>query len=499
MDYKRFFVKLYRISKAVIIIVPFFLLFWLINKDLVKNGQLEYVYNFDQTKPYITNLYPEDRLTARAQIGSGQGYEQSLVKEPVYFDVRLPQSFKTATVQVTYQNSSLPLVSLGLMTYGAVDWSYVFKPLENQLIDRLPWVKIENQQGTLWEKQKNYLSINQFFDEKTSQTKYAAYDYPLTKKFILTDYQIAKQKTELDFTLRGAHSFYTYIKNEPLDFSFTIQDLNLSEGADNFTVKVYNSSDQQIYEKTLEDNNTLSRFSQLGALNVVNIRLPLLSEGVYKVVLDCGDDIIIRKISTWQKYLAFIDHLYLADNPEYLPKVKDLKTKPAVVYSTLPRIGLETFDQAGLQEVSLDSAAVNLSEVGKIYYQTPDKLPSLILVSKSGLEISGQGLLSLTKETYFNPEIYRLRDLTDLSNIDYLISQYQTPKEVSGWKVGQVQFDLSQARIINGKIRFAFSVPELNDGQGTITINQIKVNLYREPQTWKDLAFKAIKYLINKF
>jgi hypothetical protein len=500
MKIKRFFEKLYSISKVVVIITPFFLLFWLVNKDLVTSGRLEIFQDFNHNSALITNLYPENRSTSyQAENRDELVKSQKIIQDPVYFDVRLPQSFKKVDLEFVYKNDLQPLIQVGLETQSQSDWSYLFRPLSNVFFDRLNWPKVVDEQGTLWQKVKTYLSLNQFLDQQTSRTSLAVYDLPLNKKFLLKDYQKAVKRTVIEQTLKGSHSFYTYIKNEPLDFEFTIQDLNLTEGPDNFVVRVFNDQNKEIYQKQISDLNSLSRFDLASKIKTVDLRMPALAEGTYKISWEGSEDILVKKISTLQKYLTFIDQLTLADSPEYNQKIKDLDFKPTIIYSTIPQIGFKVVNQSALQTIGIDANLVEIKEINKNYYSISAKLPSLISVPKSDLKIFGVGLLAFSKDQFFDPEIYRLRDMTDLSGVDYLVSGYHSVTEENGWKTGKVSFDLSKAKITNNKLRFMVSAPELNDLSDSLVIKQIKVTLTKDPLSAKQALAKIFRYLINKF
>src|SRR3989339_850303 len=235
---KTFFKQLFHISRITVIILPFIILTVLIRKDLVLTGHLEFTYDFSQDSPVITNLFPANRLSEIYQVKGKHDFWQEIRSEPVYFEARLPQQFDTAEVEVIYQNQSQNLVQLGLKTLGD-EWSYDFKPLENRLLDNLDWFKIEDERGTIWQRQKKYLNWDQFFDQLKSLDNFAVYNYPLNRRFLLANYQPPAQRTEFNRTIRGAHSFYTYIKDEVLDFSFTVQDINRSDGPDPLIISLY--------------------------------------------------------------------------------------------------------------------------------------------------------------------------------------------------------------------------------------------------------------------
>jgi len=232
----------------------------------------------------------------------------------------------------------------------------------------------------------------------------------------------------------------------------------------------------------------------------IAVYLEGLTEGVYKVILDCEDEIFFRQIKTKQRYLTFIDRLYLVDSPEYSDGLVGLNYKPTVVYSAMPRLGFFTAHPEGLQHVGINKEVIEVKETHQNYYLTPQKVPSIIYVEKNDLKIFGRGLLALSEDTYFNPEIYNLRDLTELNSINYLITDYHTPQSIEdGWKRNTVKFNLSNAKIINRKLKFVISATELNSLHDKIPIKEIKVSFSKQPLSWQEFYHKAASYVKKKF
>src|SRR3989339_1605267 len=395
---KRLFSQLALISRIIIIILPFFILGILVAKDLVPGGHLEFTYDFSTDSPVVTNLFPANRLSEINRVNNTDSYWQQLEAEPVYFETRLPQKFETAEVELVYQNKSQPLIQVGLRTLGENEWNYYFKPLENQLLDRLDWFKLESEDGTIWQKQKKYLSWPQFLDNFDSLKNLAAYDYPLQRKFTMPDYRPADQLTVIDRTIRGRHSFYTYIKNEPLDFTFTVQDINRSQGPDFLTINVYNEANDRIYQKQLGDDGYISNLDPASDPREVSLKINGLPEGVYRLELECEDEFFFRRITTRQQYLTFINRIYLADSPEYADGFVDLDYSPVSLYNTIPRLGFETSHPEGLQTVGIGTTqSLTLSEIHKNYFITALAVPAVIQSPKNDLKIFGRGLLAFSK------------------------------------------------------------------------------------------------------
>jgi len=278
-----------------------------------------------------------------------------------------------------------------------------------------------------------------------------------------------------------------------------MQDINRQEGPDPLTIKIYNDQNMKIYEREVEDDGYISKYDPASSKRKIEVKIDGLAEGVYRFVLDCDDEIFFREIKTKQRYLTFIDRLYLVDNLEYEDGFVDLVYKPTAVYSTIPRLGFMTAHPEGLQEIGVNKEVIEINEVKKNYYLTPKQIPSLIFVPENDLKIFGRGLLALDERIYFNPEIYNLRDLSELNGLDYLLTSYLTPKKSNGWKINQVKFNLDKAKIVNRKLRFVISAPELNSQNDVLPIKQISVILEKKPLTWLEFFQKSLNYLKNKF
>jgi len=499
MNSRYFFNQLYRLSRIIIVALPIIGFIYLVYLDFVPSGHLEFIYDFSKDSPAITNLFPANRMTAVNRLAGSSSYWQAIQEDPVYFEVRLPQKFSSATVEVTYQNKNQPLLQLGLRAQGEGDWSYQFKPLENQLLDGLDWSFINNNNVSLWQRQKQFLTIEQFLDQADRLENVGAYYYDWPRKFVMTNYQPANSEVTLNRSLRGAYAFYTYIKNEQLDFTFKFQDINRSEGLDPFAIKIYDAAGNKIFEQEYGDDGMISKYDPASAARFVEIKLPDLAEGVYKIQVDASDEIFTRQIKTKQRYLTFIDRLYLVDSPEYSDGFVDLKLGPTAIYSTIGRLGFATAHPEGLQSLNINDQTVDISETHKNYFVTAKLVPNYIYVPKNDLKIFGRGLLAFSLENFFNPEIYNLRDFSGDSGIDYLISSYRPPQSMGGWQKNTVTFDLEQANIENRKLRFAISAPELNSSDDVIPLARIKVVLEKSPLTTAELINKIVNYFQTKF
>jgi len=181
--------------RALLIAGAVLLLLWLYNNNLVASGTWTAEKDFCQetnksilTSPLtdpISGLYPADRVTASGIDSQGR-CEQDFFAEPVYFDINIPRSFDHVRLKIYYQNTSQPLLQIGLAKVGQLsdDWSFQLQPLENQYFDKLNWFKINKGNITLWQKNKQFNTIEQFVNNIPSNQRVATFYYDLTSEAI---------------------------------------------------------------------------------------------------------------------------------------------------------------------------------------------------------------------------------------------------------------------------------------------------------------------------
>jgi len=243
-------------TKKTIIVIRVFLwlvlaviLSWFAYFKIVPSGKISYVYNFSKLSFFIGKLSPAERVIANQGSAEVRG-------DPVYFSLRPPRRFEQASVTIKFKNTTdFPVVELGLLN-DKIAWGYDLKPLENKIIDQLSlvWPAVNSQNGIrLIEREKKYDTVEEFLSNLPASNEIALYDYSLKNNFLLDKYQPAKEKQLVNYSFRGAYQFYTYIKNEELDYVFEFTDLNANRDNDPVDIKVY-SADGLIRTEHIADD-----------------------------------------------------------------------------------------------------------------------------------------------------------------------------------------------------------------------------------------------------
>lgn len=115
------FEKIFTIFRTIIFIAPFIGAVFLVYQYIIPSGKLEVNYDFCHESPFISRLSPDGRVLPIAR--NGDFCQQKMVIDPVYFDVRLPQSFQKAEVVVNFKKSFWQPLKVGVKT-SLEDWSW---------------------------------------------------------------------------------------------------------------------------------------------------------------------------------------------------------------------------------------------------------------------------------------------------------------------------------------------------------------------------------------
>lgn len=482
---------------------------YLVNKNVVFDGYLNIEYDFKTESPFISLLKPRGRIDQKIYTNDNSDYYQKLLVDPVYFDVKLPRSFKKALVEITYKNLHEPLLELGLSS-GESPYFYL-QPIENKLIDyiieRKNWFKVEENGVILLQKDPTFSSIKEFKNNIPKDKKVGVYNYDLPITYTIDNYKPDTKGLEINKSIRGNHEFYTYVgKNQDLDFNFNLQDTNRGHGDDPITIQVY-YKDRQVYSKTIEDDGISDNSAEMSRPFDYNLLMQQPPEGLYKIKFFASDDIFIRQIKAKQHLISFINHIYLGDNVGYYNDRDPNRYEATELITNTEKLSAITSHKEGLQTISFGNKEIDIDErhimFVKSYALTErDNFTEKINIPVNDIKISGKGLFSFSKQQYFDPTYINLTGDQNLDlekfNIDYIIAEYTPAKKLEYWNTKKVEYDLTQFANKNNTYRFAFSFPYSKLTETEIQVSKINIELFAEPIGFTDFLKKSFNQ-ISKF
>ena len=298
---------------------------------------------------------------------------------------------------------------------------------------------------------------------------------------------------DINTTLRGSHTFWTYVENGTIELSVTKQDLNWAEGTDELTIEVYDLDGNFIADTVIPDDGDTAASSSLGPLQQATLTAANLSTGAYRIELKCSDDPVIKSIEINQAK-------FVVDN-KILP----------VGSSTIDCLSLYT-DELSLKKVSFlywhVGSGQQICITGEDYYTTldvneinrwfnVDLEPGAyrITVPKQDIRIEFNGYLSFTPDSFFLPKrcevtglesyVSDFKEYVDYITVNY--DDYYVTTNYDGWLTARAKWSTADLSIVDDTLSFCLMVPHLDrvgDEDKTIPVDSITIEL-DIPPFWK--------------
>lgn len=441
-----------------------FILSFLFYNAISPGGIKEYCHDFDEESYFISKLSPQERI-----IKGIKKTENILVGNPVYFSLRTLRVFDQAVFTIKYKNpDDLPLIEAGILADNII-WRYDLRGLENKLLEQLRYVwDVTREEDVMFlQREKKYNSIQEFLDNPPSSEKIAVYNYDLDIEYILSDYN-KRGKNEIGSNipaLRGDYQFFTYIKDEKLDIEFEFFDLNQNKDEDSLDIHLY-YNDTLIDNLHVDDDGVIGDTGSTTRSRFAEFKLDNLPEGVYRIELRAGDDIITKRLKSNQNKLSFFNKLYI-----HREGMTDFK-----IYTDSKKVQVKTIYPGSLQILKSGDNQISIDQT---YGQFEMVLPNLssstkyheIDIEKDGIIITGNGVFSFDPNELINPRLKKADIGLDVNSgeIDYIIAKYDYVEREKDIIKASVIFDLKNAyRDVykhqlgqSGAYNFLISIPDL--------------------------------------
>ncbi len=463
---------------AVIIAVPFVIAFVLVLHRMAPSGTYTVDVGTLQRSPYVNRILPEERAPAVDDA-------VRIIEDPTYFTANIPDGgYDSVDVTVDFDESDQSLLELGALTDVYAN-SYDLRPLMNAAIDDSAWTVLRDKGRMLLDRTGKYASIASFMANPPSRTAVATYHDEMDAPYRDDAYRPLGSTQSIDVSLRGYHSFATYVKNETLDVTLNYMDMNRTEGADDGAVRVWNEAHEVVAETRIADDGITSDGQENnGVPTTVRVVAQNLPEGVYTVELSGTSDIFWRRIVTPQRYVTFINQVYIADDVGY----RAARATPFV--TTAKHLTIETFHADSPQAVVVGSTTIALPQSHeKVQKDVVD--PGLVNASTptGDVRITGAGLFAFSTASFFNPYPTRMTAYTNLDTegIDYVLADY-TPPVIIGENTlrATAAFDIATIRQSDGTIKFTLSAPGIADTDGII-IRRIRLDFHKPSMSFSQV------------
>ncbi|PJA45741.1 hypothetical protein CO173_04795 [Candidatus Uhrbacteria bacterium CG_4_9_14_3_um_filter_41_35] len=477
-----------KLFQLLIILTPVLLFCYLVWIDISPKGEFFVHHAVDEISPFIDALQPTERVSVLQYTGQKEAY-LALTDDPVYLSLHLPRTkFEKIKIAVEFESKTLPIFEFGPLV-DIFSNGFDLRPAQNLIIDNSKWHRLEEGGLTLLERNNNYETISDFFEKLPPVSKIATYAYSLNAPFRVANYEPLTEKKITEVSLRGYHKYLTYLEDEEFYLEIEAMDMNRTTGVDDIVVTVRNHEGIVVLEEKLEDDNNTTE-NQISSTLKIILQSSNLAPGVYSVELRATTDIFWRKFISAERYMTFINRIYIADDVGYLPE-----RRATSFITNAKQFTFETFHADATQEISLGSMLVDIPKSNeKISVLVKDK--GLISANSPGgdIRINGDGKFAFSKDAFFDPEPVNLQATTDLDarDIDYILTAYKAPETRGVWHVAESEFMVDSIVDADNNARLVFSAPEIDSLGGEIWIHAINLTFEKSPLNFEGFL-KAVR------
>ena len=433
--------------------------------------------------PYVSAPMPPERL-APIVIDPEAGQLVPLAGSPVYLDLAAPTDFDRVSVEVRFTNPGNALLEIGGLA-SSIDDQYDLRPADAPLLDSLSWNRLSSGRLAVLERRHHYASIDDFFSSPPPVEQVAAYRTGARLPFRIAGYEPTGEVRSLDVSLRGRHRIYTYVKNEALNFTFQVQDMNRQAGADPVLISVYQPGETEpLARAILDDDGNTTDDQRSSGLRSVSVSLTDPAEGVYQIEVTAPADIFIRKILTPQRKVVFAGRLYLGDHVGFSDR-----TDPVTILTDGLRLTAKTSHTEGVQELLVDGTPFAISEPNSSYVRRLRAKGGLVpIVSpKHDVLLETAGVFAFSADDQFEPFPLTIGwDTTaadlDARGIQYVVTEYEAPAAEGPLRVARAEFAADRlARAPGGGQRFVLVAPGVSAANQDLRIASVSFILSRTP------------------
>lgn len=468
---------------STLIVAHILLMYYAPYKDLVLT------YNFSAKPLLISEFTPSGRVLDREQNVTNGEYYQRLVAEPAYFTADIPKRYQQAEVTFEYQNPEQSIIQLGInLQYSADQFTPLFQPLQNKYLEESTWPTIENEKYVLYQKIPNYKSVEDFLAHPPANAKTGTWLEGFDVKQIDEQYQAAHTGIVVDHPIRGTHHLFTYIKNQPLKFTFKYYDINNLPGEDPFWIQLKRNG--EIIEETKNpDDGEIGIATKSTGEKTIEFRKNNLQEGVYELDLSVSDDIIITHIETDQDKLVFKDRVHLAGTKDYETFVPNINTEPSTLYTSANYITAIAKHPVGVEPLEMYNGTFDIATVNVPYtWDNPIfEQPHHFTAKHNDIDVYGDRPFSFSEDNWFDPFFgrYALNQYTNVDRLDYMITKkYTPPGKKRSWYTASTTFDLTKInRSEISQLQFIVSAPGLPAASQGIKVRNLTIRASKPSTT----------------
>lgn len=336
-----------------------------------------------------------------------------------------------------------------------------------------------------------FSTVDDFLRSAPSPEVTLQYNYDLADHLLLPAYAPRPEPRVFSVGLRGRHEIETYLgKGERLSFSLLLQDINRTAGTDDVHVTLYRGGAVVLQQERTKLGNPSGggQPSEEFSLDVVKDRLP---EDVYRIVIEAPHDILIKKITTSQRYLMFRGSLYLTESDEYREVYANQAFQPVTLFTTVPALSLVTAHERSLQTVTVGERPAALRSIHTAVTTRGLEGLTRVTIPRGDVQLYGDGLFVFSPDDLFVlPTRYaNLTESSDLARYDSIIANYPQARQEGEWLVAETTFDQSKLNMDKQRqLHFIIALPDLHEQRRLFKVRRVEMVFQKPPVTVASLG-----------
>lgn len=486
--------RVLRLLSILITLVPIGIFLWLLNQQwiITPSVSLRYV----PGHPNVL-IRPEPAEGLMASLSSSGKLQWQVQGDELKFSVRYPRGPERVRVRMNLSIGGQSQVSLTAQGRNGI--GSITRIESSTFLNQLPWNVLPGTPFTVWQRPdpsvRQYTSVPDFLQTPPAASRVASVGLDQYALFRIPNYQPATEDLHLPYTLRGSHAITLYTGGEPIHLKFQKTDLNRIEGKDTLIVSVVQDG-RTVWNRTVGDDGTTDASRTTGAPTAVEVTIPGVPAGIYRVELRAEEDVLISQIESSQHVLAFDRKIFLAGGPSYLAGAS-LRPRQFVVFGST--VGFETPHANALPRLTVAGKTYSASRAKKLI-TVPISRGATVSLSGDDVQLTANGWIFPAETVPMDPQPIQVLPPTanpDVKGVDYILANY-SPSESNGSLAINETFNADELAVNDHRFHFALGLPGRTFSSATVRVDWIRVTLERGPIPWSKIISKFQSAILHE-
>lgn len=369
--------------------------------------------------------------------------------------------------------------------------------IDGGALDDLTWPKVSQGGITIWDANRSTADTSLGWNQgiqamsKPSSAVVGLHPYSFTK---IDRYQADGIRRTLKHTLRGSMTMEMYAGQETLHLDFWATELHRTPGSDAITIRVASAAQLRQSGNTWIKQVTYPQLGdgsdqQPSKPRHIVLDVPVSDAGVYVVMVETSDDVIMNELTTTQRYVQFENKVFFADGSAY-PNNSPLT--PVKVISS-GSINVAQMHAQGKQNVTIAGQTKQLEKdrIGVTFTNVP--VNTTFTLNKPDATIASTGAITLEP---FSPlpigaAVVTLDGKFSISGYTALAADYvPNVSNISDWQT----FSFADF-VVDKEHRIHLTLRVIQQKSSPITVDHITVRQTPQPLTWQKIWQRVKKLL----